>query len=402
MIQSLPTHADNRIHSLDILRGIAVLGILLMNIQNYSMINAAYINPTSFGDFTNMNKIVWIIIHIIADQKFLSIFSILFGAGIILFSVKAGKVGKNAVKLHYKRMGYLLIFGLLHAYMLWHGDILVIYALCGLVVFLLRKKSSKTLMTLGTILVAIPFVLYLVTGLSLSGMPKESLENIMHAWSPDADSIKNEVAAFKGSWIEQMKFRIPNAIAFQTTLFLFLLGWKASGLMLIGMALFKMDMFSNRKHNNFYKLLTTAGIILGTVLTSVGIVKNFQHNWEMEYSMYFGFLFNYIGSMFTSLGYIGLIILLSNKKFMGFLFQKVGRMAFTNYLLQTLICTSIFYGHGLGLFGEVSRLEQLIYVLLIWMVIIAFSRTWLKYFQYGPFEWLWRVLTYGKIFKIKA
>ncbi|MFH1754581.1 MAG: hypothetical protein ABIA59_02650 [Candidatus Latescibacterota bacterium] len=133
-----PIAPGERSVSLDVLRGVAVLGILIMNIQSFSMIEAAYLNPSSYGDLTGLNKWVSIVSHIFADQKFMTIFSILFGAGIVLMTSKAEATGRKSAGLHYRRTFWLLVIGAMHAYLLWHGDILVLYALCSLGVFWFR------------------------------------------------------------------------------------------------------------------------------------------------------------------------------------------------------------------------------------------------------------------------
>jgi len=134
-----PLPAPSRILALDVLRGFAVLGILVMNIQSFSMIFAAYINPTAYGDFTGINRWVWLLSHVLADQKFMTLFSILFGAGIALMTGKVDAGGGRPARAHYRRMFFLLVFGLAHAYLLWFGDILVAYALCGMIVFFFRR-----------------------------------------------------------------------------------------------------------------------------------------------------------------------------------------------------------------------------------------------------------------------
>jgi uncharacterized protein len=146
---SQPIRPSQRIVALDALRGFAILGILIMNIQSFAMIEAAYFNPTAYGDLTGLNKWVWILSHMLADQKFMTIFSMLFGAGIILFTTRAEAKGRSALKLHYRRTFWLLVIGLLHAYLLWTGDILVPYALCALVVVLFRKWSPTMLAIVG-------------------------------------------------------------------------------------------------------------------------------------------------------------------------------------------------------------------------------------------------------------
>ena len=144
-----PISTENRIISLDILRGFAILGILIMNIQSFSMITAAYVNPTAYGDLTGINKWTWIISHIIADNKFMTIFSILFGAGIVLMSDKIKKAGRKQAGIYYRRIFWLFVIGMVHAYLFWYGDILVCYAVCGLIVFLFRNLKPGWLLFFG-------------------------------------------------------------------------------------------------------------------------------------------------------------------------------------------------------------------------------------------------------------
>ena len=134
-----------RIAMLDVLRGFALLGILLMNIQSFSMPGAAYLNPYAYGDMEGANYWVWTLSHVLADQKFMGLFSMLFGVGVLVFCQRAEDKGHAAASLHYRRMGWLFLFGLAHGYLFWYGDILFSYALCGCLVFLMRRKSVKTL-----------------------------------------------------------------------------------------------------------------------------------------------------------------------------------------------------------------------------------------------------------------
>ena len=146
----------DRIQSLDILRGVAVLGILIMNIQSFSMISASYINPAAYGELSGMNKTVWMLSHVLADQKFLSIFSILFGAGILLFSDRVEQRGYLPARFYYNRLVWLFSIGLIHGYIFWHGDILVAYAACGALVFLFRRKYPGVLLAHGLIIFKLP------------------------------------------------------------------------------------------------------------------------------------------------------------------------------------------------------------------------------------------------------
>lgn len=139
-----PVTAGERIVSLDVLRGFAILGILIMNIQSFSMISAAYLNPTAYGDLTGLNRVVWTLSHLFADLKFISIFSMLFGAGIVLFARRLEAKGLRAGPVHYRRAIWLLLIGLAHGFLLWYGDILAIYGLVGLIVYLMWRRSPPT------------------------------------------------------------------------------------------------------------------------------------------------------------------------------------------------------------------------------------------------------------------
>lgn len=395
-----PTSATERILSLDVLRGFAVLGILIMNIQNFSMIEAAYLNPLAYGDLTGINQWTWILSHIFGDQKFMTIFSILFGAGIVLFTNRADAKGRNVASLHYRRTLWLFVIGMMHAYLLWHGDILVSYSLCALLVFLFRKSAPKKLLIIGMIFISLSSILYLLFGWSMQFWPPDAIEGNMAGWMPGAEMIEKELTAMQGSWLEQMPHRVISSLKFQTFIFLIWTGWRAGGLMLVGMALFKWGVLTAQRSNRFYRIAMIVGFGIGLPMVSFGVDQNFAADWAMEFSMFFGWQYNYWGSLLFSLGYIGLVMLICKAESLQKItrpFAAVGRMAFSNYLLQTVICTTIFYGHGLGLFGKAERWQQVLIMAGIWIVQLMISPIWLRYFRFGPMEWLWRSLTYWKV-----
>ncbi|NQV03059.1 MAG: DUF418 domain-containing protein [Bacteroidia bacterium] len=387
----------NRILSIDVLRGVAVLGILIMNIQHFSMIGAAYINPDAYGDLTGINKWIWILSHLLTTEKFMGIFSILFGAGIILFTTHIVEKGRRAGPLHYRRNFWLLIFGLLHAYLIWYGDILVAYSLCAFLAFLFRKMKPKKLVIIGVLFFIIPILLYLMFGATVKFWPEESYNQNMQTWLPTVEKVHHEIASMQGNWLAQMDVRIPGAIFMETFLFFIQVFWRVMGLMLLGMALFKWGILSASRSNQFYLRLTLLSLIPGMLIVAWGIHENFAAQWQMPFSMFTGILFNYIGSIGVSLGYIGIVMLIcKSAKWLRFnhVFSSVGKMAFSNYIMTSIICSFIFYGHGFALFGEVERWVQILIVPGIWIILIIFSLFWLRSYYYGPLEWLWRVLTY--------
>ena len=398
-IKIIATSPEKRILSLDLLRGFAVLGILIMNVQSMSMIGSAYINPTSFGDLTGINKWIWILSDLFANSKFMSIFSMLFGAGIILFTERALEKGRRAGQLHYRRNFWLLVFGMVHAYLIWYGDILVAYSLCAFLAFVFRKLKPRTLIISSILFFIVPIIFTVGSGLTIQTWPEEAYNQNMESWMPVQETIDSEIAAMQGSWMDQMDQRISDTIFMQSFLFFWQTFWRVMSMMLLGMAIFKWGIITAKKSKEFYMKMTVITLAIGFFFTGSGIVQNFRHSWSMEFSMFPGSMYNYVGSVATALSYIAMVMLLAKSaKFIKLkeIVSSVGKMAFTNYILMSVLGTFIFYGHGFGLFGTVERSGQILIVLGIWIVLLVISPLWLKIYQYGPLEWIWRVLTYWR------
>ncbi len=194
-----PVHQAARVHAIYVLRGVALLGILVMNVQLFAMPHAAYSNPTAYGDLEGANLYVWLAGRMFADQKFMTIFSMLFGAGIVLMAGRAESSG-DARRVHYRRMRWLLVIGLLHAHLLWPGDILFLYAVCGMLVYPLHRQPPGRLLTLGAALLAVASVYSVGTGLSLPYWPEEARAALTaDVWQPTPKMIDAELAAYRGS-----------------------------------------------------------------------------------------------------------------------------------------------------------------------------------------------------------
>jgi len=393
-----PVDTAHRIASIDVLRGFALLGILVMNIQSFSMPDAAYLNPAAYGDLTGLNRWVWIVSHLLTDQKMMGIFSMLFGAGILLMSNRVELRRRRAGPLHYRRMAWLILFGLLHGHLLWSGDILWFYGVSGLVVYLFRKRSPRALVASALIFFAIGSALFMLFGYYVVHLPPDQLQAFAEEnWTPTAEMIADEIATFRGGWLGQMPIRSSEAFFMETFLFLLLLGWKTIGNMLLGMALFKWNVITGERPRSTYRRMAVAGFLIGLPVVTVGVWKNFAASWDVRYSMFFGYQYNYWGAIVVDVGWIGAIMLAATSHWPAAVTTRlaaVGRMAFSNYIMQTLLCSVIFYGNGFGLFGGVSRVEQILIVVAIWAIQLVISPWWLSRFHYGPLEWLWRSLTY--------
>jgi len=399
-----PTQLNERIVSLDILRGFAVLGILVMNIQMFSSIREAYYNPTVYGDFEGINRIIWVIKHVFFQSKFLSLFSLLFGAGIVLFTSRLKAKGYKSIGIHYRRMLWLLVFGLIHAYLIWFGDILVSYALCGMYLVWMRNWKPRNLLITGIgFILLLSFYVTIVTVFVFPNLSEAEIATLREGYQSTADLIKNEIASFSGNWLEQLPLRAKYALDSESSFLANGVGMYG-GIMLIGMALYKWGILSGEKSKKFYVKLSSICLVIGLLMDGWRTKSLLDSDFEFfEYNS-FGLLFHLWGSLLISIGYVGLIMLLVKSNILELLkksLQAVGQMAFTNYLMQSIICTFIFYGHGFGLFGKIEKTEQLIYIFLVMLLQLIYSPIWLKYFKYGPFEWAWRSLTYWKVQAIK-
>lgn len=393
-----PTRQKERIVSLDVLRGFAVLGILIMNIQNFSMIGAAYFNPTAYGDLSGLNYGVWLLSHLLADMKFLTIFSMLFGAGIVLMAERMEGRGQPPTSLHYRRMAILLLVGLAHGWLLWSGDILYAYAMCGFLVFLARKKKPRTLMVLGLLATAVASVWALFSQFSMPYWPEEAVAGMAEFWAPASHQVLAEVEAYRGGWMEQNAVRMPTAFMMETMVFLTNMGWRAGGMMLVGMGLYKLGVFGAGFPARVYRRMIAAALFVGLPLILGGVWYQEATRWRLETGFFGGTQFNYWGSILVALGWIGVVMLFYRRwkdSRLSRALAATGQMAFTNYILQTLICTTLFFGHGFGLYGSVERTGQILIVLAIWAFQLLLSPWWLARFRYGPLEWAWRSLSYG-------
>ena len=370
-----------------------------MNIQSFGLIDAKYMNPMAQGELSPLSYFCWWFAHVFFDLKFMAIFSILFGSGVVLMWERAKSAGRDFTWLHYRRMFWLMIFGLVHAHFFWIGDILFTYALGGMLVVWLCGLKPRWLIPIGLLMVGIGSLFLVVVGLSMSIWPEEAMIETRQIWIPTAAKVAENLEIYRGSWMDAQPHRSETALMIQTVGFVFFLGWRACGLMLIGMSLFKLGVLSGIRSNRFYIIWGSLTMPLGLSLVLAGVHYNEVNHWSMEYSLFWGGQFNYWGSLLISLSYICFIVLACKKGWLAKFQQSlaaVGQMALTNYLLQTIICTTIFYGHGFGWYGYLTRPYLFGIVVAVGIVQLSFSPFWLARFQFGPLEWLWRSLSYWK------
>lgn len=407
-----PVTSQERIASIDVLRGVALLGILTINIWGFSLPEIVFSDPRAVGGWSALNKEVWVFFHLLCEQKMMSLFSMLFGAGLIVMVQRSDTRRTSLTGIYYRRISWLLLFGLLHAYLLWDGDILVSYALCGFLLYPFRRLWPRTQILLG-VLVFLSQV-SIATGLGLLEVRlqqltgpnndrgtedqrewRRALEEEMFS-SRDLDA---EIARHHQGYAAQFGKRAEDNLSEELGGFLFWSGPRAGGLMLIGMGLMQLGVFAAQRSFRFYTTLAVLGYLLGLPLVGYGIHDMTSHDFDEIRQYLWSGHFNYIGSLFVALGHIGLVMLICKASLLRWLTARlaaVGRMALSNYLMQSILCTTLFEGWGLGLFGKLDRSQLLGVVLAIWLLQLTLSSLWLRYFRFGPMEWLWRSLTYWK------
>ena len=385
-----------RIQSLDVLRGAGVLGMLATHIQLFAFPSLARWNPSAYGDLTGLNWWVWLVTVVLADGKFITIFAMLLGVSIVMLAREADEQAMPAWRAHMRRMAALLIVGLLHAYLLWYGDMLVPLALSGAVVFFARRLSPGRLLALGALAFATASALSFALTWSTAQSDPAALAAWRAQWTPSPALIRLEIAQYRGGWAEQMAQRVPAALERQTVYFITHLLWQMMGLMLMGMALFRLGVLSAARSRTFYLRMGTVGFGAGVLLISLGLWRSFATGWDLLDFVLVSQQLQYWGDLFVALGWVGLVMLFCQRGWPLRPLAAAGRMALTNYLLQTVICTTIFYGHGLGLFGRVDRAAQFAIVLGIWAFQLLASSAWLRYFTVGPVEWLTRWLVFKR------
>ena len=336
------------------LRGLALLGILLINIQSFAMISAAFSFPNLHMDVSGLNLVVWTTSHVFADLKFMAIFSMLFGAGIILSTRQQDQIGHSTLFLHNIRTFWLLMFGVLHAYFIWYGEILVTYALCGFVVYWFRDLSVPLLWGLGGISLSIALLIMVSAGIA----PADVQLGISRDFVPNNAEIANEIARYQGAWANIQHVRLIEALDMQFSAIPLFLFWQAGGLMLIGMALFKFGVFNAERSPKFYlRLLGVIGVI-GFSLIGYGTVQLIDQNCDPGYRLLqYGGVYNYLGSIAGALFYVGCMMLIAQKQVWPAAQARlaaVGRMAFTNYILQSVIATTFFTAMDLDFLDRLS------------------------------------------------
>lgn len=425
-----PVATAERIKTIDIVRGVALLGILLMNIQGFgihwSIEDSVLRGPHNTADFRTLA-----VIETFFSGTMRGLFSMLFGAGMLLFTMNKKEVpgGVTVVELYYRRLLWLVLFGVINAYvLLWGGDILYFYGLAGMVLYPFRKVSAKWLFLLGIFCIGIG-VLKDQIRYNETREKRAAYHEVVKA-EKEGKKLTAEEQQARTTWLEMENENRPGPERTERadqhvrkmhsgyeTVFTYFIPrnsgsetwgiynniWDWLCMMFIGMALFNRGFFSNKLSTSTYAMGVIVGygigIPVGWVMFSQPWLWSFDFGAYVDtYRVPHGILYDF-KRFFLCIGHASLIILIFRSQIIPWLMKglaNVGQMAFTNYLMQSIICTLFFYGYGLGYYNHL-KYHQMYYVVgAVWIFQLIFSAIWLRYYRFGPFEWLWRSLTYWK------
>lgn len=397
----------NRIDSIDAIRGFALLGLPLMNIISFAMPFSAYMNPTVVDNDSVINHIIFSFLNVVADQKFMGLFTLLFGVSIVLLRQKNLQNSRKAAWIHYSRMIWLFVFGILHVWFLWEGDVLVVYAFIGFIIYPFILLPNKALLSVAIVVLGFSFYILSCQDIKSENIGKNVRAELVSIYKPSEQQIIEQSARYLGSYADVVSHNRAGLIGetdtVQTKVDVILGNWlfaiilKSFGLMCVGVVLFRYGVVQAALSPKIYKKILLGGIVIGLPITLFGLIWNYSANWNIDHYYSLGMVSKEVGAVFLTIAYIGILIIALKRVSFGkyaVWLGSVGRMALTNYILQSGICAFIFYGYGLGLHGTMSRLQLLPIVVVIWVFQIGFSIVWLHYFSQGPLEWVWRCLTY--------
>ena len=420
-----PVATDNRIVTLDVLRGVALLGMLLVNIASFAL-PVRYMEEILKHPGTLDFNLAFFVTALF-EGKMRAMFSLLFGVGVLLFIRDKEKSGRSSAVLFYSRMAWLTVFGLLHTHLLlWHGEVLYLFSLCGFVLYLFRNAKPGVLiaamLTVCMVEMALKTYFYnhnreqrlaylQVQKIEDQGLPLTDEQlNIRNEWLekekgfyPDPAKIKESIE-IKRSDYQTLAKEVRPAMLLPQTKRVPILMLDPIELMLLGMALFHWGFLSGRFSKKFYALTMIACYGIGIPLELFSWKQameipdhvKFLEAHAVDITIYV-FAFKRILLM---IGHLSLIVLMIKSGWLNNfinILAAVGKMALSNYILQSLICCFLFFGYGLGYYAMLEYHELLVVVIIIWIFQLIISPIWLSYFRFGPLEWVWRSLTYWKL-----
>lgn len=397
-----------RIQTLDLIRGAAVLGILTVNIASFAAGEGALHSPDVPHPGTGADHFVFAATLVLFEGKMRALFSMLFGASLLLFIERAEAAGRDGAVLQLRRLGWLLAFGYLHFALLWDGDILFIYAAIGLIALGFRH-AGITQKLIGAVLAlalwqAWSSVMWApvlaqesaVLAGTASAAEREEHSLVLTQYRQQEAARANEV---KSGWTGEVTTRLADRPAYPLTLAFYNWG-ETLAYMLLGMALLQSGFFSGGVSRKWLRRIIAGGLVLGggaSIALAAWAAQAGYPEMAMRYWAGYGLAFPHA---LMALSYAAALVMLAPWLLAGRTGQSLeaaGRMAFSNYIATSLVMTGLFHGWGLGLYGRYDAAAQFGFVLLGWALMLGWSKPWLARFRQGPLEWIWRSLTEWRV-----
>ena len=426
--KALPVDGAERVGSVDVIRGVALMGILAMNIVGFGWPGSVYSIPILAPEYDKGDLILWGFNHLVFDTKMMTLFSMLFGAGLVLMSDRADGRGAKIRGVYYRRVFWLLIIGLIHSYLIWDGDILVMYASCGFLLYPARKWSPRTLIIAGICLNLLLVPLWAGFRFAVVPYMKATAENaeakikagekpgrwerkVTDGWKemskaemPKREDFLKQIALYRGGYAGIVKDRASSLIWEQTLGFVFMGWWFAGGRMLIGMGLMKLGVFAARLSRRAYLTMMAVGYGVGLPIMLFDTIHESSNGFflgrQLGHLLAGWPMVSIYGSLPVVFGHIGLVMLICRSDALPWLTRRLGaagRMALSCYLFDSIFCTTFFYGYGFDFTATLHRPLLYAIVVTIWTAQLLACPLWLEKFRFGPAEWLWRSLTYWKL-----
>lgn len=388
------------------------MGILLMNIIGFAMPEAAYLNPGAYGGEGLADKISWAFTFLFVDNKMRGLFSVLFGASMLLVFERAEARDGNGAQVHMRRMVWLLVFGLIHYFLIWQGDILALYAICGFLGMVLLTLDDRGLRQAATALFLIGFLMlaavsgwmhWIAFAAQQPGANPADVEAyrdlLAEIGGTDHARMAKEVALFRGDYVSIIRDRALNDATGPLEL-VFLYGAETLGLMASGMVLLRNGFLTGQWTMGAYLKIAgwayAAGLAGLGALLGICIASGFDHVTVTAIGIAWSMPFR----LLVTLGHAALAMALIRRFAGSGLMARIaaaGQAAFTNYLGTSILMTTLFYGYGFALFGQLSRWQLYLIVPPVWAIMLLWSKPWLDRYRYGPLEWMWRSLARGEV-----
>lgn len=393
-----------RILSLDVVRGVAVMGILLANLPAFGLPESAYFSPLAGGGAQGWNAAFWFANFVLVEGKMRGLFTLLFGASMLVVIDAAEAKGDDAASVHLRRMATLFIIGCLHLYLLWWGDILSHYALVGAAAFMFARLRARWLVAFGIAMIALQVAIDLTEWHILLASAARDTPGTIATWNafseafglPPAATLLANIQAMRGSFVDGIVYRLAN----ETTPVGILpaIGFQTLGTMLLGMAGYRSGMLTGGWSRRGYVIV--ALVCLGATLPLYAWLglRTAAAGFDQRAVFFASIVASEPIRVITAFGYAALVMLMIRPG--GALTGRVsavGRAAFTNYLGTSVAMTFVFYGWGLDQFATWTRASLYWLAIPVWAAMLLWSPWWLARYRYGPLEWVWRSAARGAL-----